>query len=1265
MRMLLVLLRRRRPAPAYAAIDEKTSTCAGPNGPAQAKRSHRPNSVHQVVMNTFVFALSLIEKVSECAPVPGLKGAVGAFHILMQRFEDSEDNMHDFKDFVSGIDSLNHILSMFEDTSTTGRGLTDDLGEQLYVLSRELTVLKGQIKAIKKHSRLRRMIEARHDAQTIVRSFRRVQGFINEVMVGSTLKAEIRLADLWALEHLDKLPRAKDARYDYINRPLCSEGTREGVLKQIMKWVKNPRAHQIYWLNGAAGTGKTTIALTVADILAKDSTIFSASFFCSRESEGRSDARLIFPTFAYLFARCDVQLRNRIVHVIKDSPDIGHALPREQLVKLLIGPLRKVYTGTQRPIVLVLDALDECTGGRAPETILTALATEIRSVPFVKVFVSSRRTAATSDAFSIDALRQRREVFVLHDVEKDVVDADIREYMMDRLGRAAALRGLSTRPWPPGNLINKLVEMAGGLFIFASTVCEFIEARGDLDFRLKEITDRPTNEYTGIDSLYREILEYAIGEFPDQATVDHCRSIIGTIILLQDPLSSYDLSQLLQLPPKHIQGILLDLQSVLSVPDDVHGAIRTLHASFPDFISARARCLPAMYVEPSPQHRMIVMRLLEIMREGLKRNMAYFIRFKLNKEKHFPGSLRYACRYWADHLSRTNAENADDLVEALSHFTESVDFAYCLEVLESLSNPLEELSRGIIEKAEAWLSDMSESPQALTVSLNHARRLLQVDAPGPSLFCLFGLSPDTRYAQREYGRMCSDGTRNGVLESILQWANGPYTSQLYWLNGAAGTGKTTVAMTAADLVTMDRSKLTATFFCSRYSRYRRHVQHLFVSLSILLAAREARFREQLVNAVRRNPQIIQSHPRNQLRILIVEPLQLAGLSGRPIVFVIDALDECRPLEEDAPGKILSALAEHLHKVPSLKVLISTRPSLSLSRELKHASWNMPPIQFNLHDVDRSLVDDDIRRYLFEVLCTNAGIMERLSPNWPPDELLDKLVKKAGGSFIYASFMAQRFVLVGSQKLREIADDPGSEYEGHLGLNLFYGRMLKHILKGDEEKAKHFRAILGFLTHLHKPITLNDFETLVDIPEKALHFRLLELECIVVVSSATNLIRPIHESIRHWLTDKNRALPELFVDSADVHEDILSRLISCMTSGLDRSSRVSMFAIGDIESTSEEPDEGLLDYACRYWVEHLKNTSPASCLQADIENFLETKLVFWIERLYSSGELMVAAAALEHARTWYHEVSQPRHECVKAFADAQQLLMERSMMGALG
>lgn len=50
--------------------------------------------------------------------------------------------------------------------------------------------------------------------------------------------------------------------------------------------------------------------------------------------------------------------------------------------------------------------------------------------------------------------------------------------------------------------------------------------------------------------------------------------------------------------------------------------------------------------------------------------------------------------------------------------------------------------------------------------MHQARKLAGGSMPERILFSIFGLSPDTRYAQRGHGRMCSDGTRNEVLEDV-------------------------------------------------------------------------------------------------------------------------------------------------------------------------------------------------------------------------------------------------------------------------------------------------------------------------------------------------------------------------------------------------------------------------------------------------------------------------------------------------------------------
>jgi len=114
----------------------------------------------------------------------------------------------------------------------------------------------------------------------------------------------------------------------------------------------------------------------------------------------------------------------------------------------------------QPPTLIVIDALDECVADHAPEKILAALASQLVSVPFLRVFVTSRPTSSTEDAFAHKTVQGHQRVFLLHKVERDDVDADIRKYLFHRLGAVAELRGVTTRNWPPAILVEKLVENA-------------------------------------------------------------------------------------------------------------------------------------------------------------------------------------------------------------------------------------------------------------------------------------------------------------------------------------------------------------------------------------------------------------------------------------------------------------------------------------------------------------------------------------------------------------------------------------------------------------------------------------------------------------------------------------------------------------------------------------------------------------------------------------------------------------------------------------
>src|ERR1700677_4746616 len=159
---------------------------------------------------------------------------------------------------------------------------------------------------------------------------------------------------------LETLPRAKKASWDFIPAKECLEGTRIAVLAQIKTWISSPENNMrhVYWLNGLAGTGKTTVAKSIAHFAA-DKDVLGASFFCSRHVTDRSDIAFIFPTLAFQLSERFPQIRAELVNVIRERRDIGHALPSTQFQTLIVKPLQNTGLHMQS-ILMVIDALDEC-----------------------------------------------------------------------------------------------------------------------------------------------------------------------------------------------------------------------------------------------------------------------------------------------------------------------------------------------------------------------------------------------------------------------------------------------------------------------------------------------------------------------------------------------------------------------------------------------------------------------------------------------------------------------------------------------------------------------------------------------------------------------------------------------------------------------------------------------------------------------------------------------------------------------------------------
>ncbi|KZP30699.1 WD40 repeat-like protein [Athelia psychrophila] len=482
--------------------------------------------------------------------------------------------------------------------------------------------------------------------------------------------------------HLEHSVRA---RFDCKGRTACTEQTRIDVIEKIETWTDN--GPPVFWLNGSAGTGKSTIAFTVAKNF-QERGILGASFFCSRDDAECSNSKLIFPTIAYQLACLHPGFRRRLVEVMKERPDIVHSDVAYQLHKLIIEPLATMQDLDQR-CVIVIDALDECRDDNTVSAIFSALSRYVKMLPPLKIFFTSRPEHSMNVGFGESVLQAATLNHVLHEIKLSEVEADIKTYLTSHLELVRSENRIA-KPWPSDAEVDSLSKLSWGLFIFAATSIKFIQSRNYHDpqgqlsriignaMLLKDDISDPRNR---LDQLYMQVLLNAHPK-PSSEMGERLRLILGTIVLLQDHLSLHGIQQLLKQQPgsrfdiQTIRQTLMRLHSIVLVPEGDNDIVRTLHPSFFDFITNPDRCsISQLLVDTSQQHALLLAACLHTM-QRLKRNVCELPESNvLNNEvadlssrimEFIPSELQYACRHWGTHLR--HAAMSEDIWTLLSQF---------------------------------------------------------------------------------------------------------------------------------------------------------------------------------------------------------------------------------------------------------------------------------------------------------------------------------------------------------------------------------------------------------------------------------------------------------------------------------------------------------------------------------------------------------------------------------------------------------------------
>ncbi|KFY68440.1 hypothetical protein V496_01062 [Pseudogymnoascus sp. VKM F-4515 (FW-2607)] len=558
------------------------------------------------------------------------------------------------------------------------------------------------------------------------------------------VEQEAQILDTHQKIVLDKLPSADNAEFDSHDEEhnaRCYQGTRVELLRQIDTWASNRSSERIFWLNGMAGTGKSTISRTVAQTFA-DKGDLGASFFFKRGEGDRGHAGMFITTVATQLIQKLPSLAPHVQDAIEADPGISKKALKQQFNALVLQPLGKIRTHPQSSsIVIVIDALDECDREEDVRTIIR-LFSQVKHITSIQIkfFLTSRPELPIRLGF--EDICGKYEGLALHQVPKAIIKEDISAFLEHQLAiiredynKSVTRNRQLPAHWPGHTAIQSLVGMAIPLFIFATTVCRFINDRkcGQPKDQLAKVLKYETrSQASKLDATYLPVLDQllvGVTISERRALVEEFLQVIGSIIILASPLSAASLDRLLGVPEGTVDSRTDLLHSVLSVPSRPDHPIRLLHLSFRDFlVDTEKRETNPFWVDEKDGHNKLVTRCLKLLStsENLKKDICNLRtperpRADVDKQtidSHLPSDIQYACQYWEpDTDLEWNA--VLQTLEGHSSAVHSVAFSHDSRLLASASDDNTDTATGTLQqtlKGHSW--------SVGSVAFSHDSRLL-------------------------------------------------------------------------------------------------------------------------------------------------------------------------------------------------------------------------------------------------------------------------------------------------------------------------------------------------------------------------------------------------------------------------------------------------------------------------------------------------------------------------------------------------------------
>ncbi|KAH7923203.1 WD40 repeat-like protein [Leucogyrophana mollusca] len=551
----------------------------------------------------------------------------------------------------------------------------------------------------------KRLIQGLHDlqanfetgigAQPVFVSYR-THGVVAEISINQILD-RLMPADMHGSEHSECLP-----------------GTRQELLSRIISWATDINCGQnVFWLHGVAGSGKSTVATTVAKYIGEMHRLGAFICFNWGFAECIQPSKAV-QTLAHKLGMFDKRIGKAISRAIDGYPGINDASLSTQFTELLVRPLSSLASlQDEGTIVVVLDALNECGSESTRASLLQVLKSQLHQIPcFIRILITSR---------PLDDIREALEQQKVHNEDLDISSIsnseDISAFFHEEIKRVKELDQTLSLDWPEDEKIDKLTLCACGLFIWASTALKFI--REDIPTRRLEaiLAGNATEPQAALDQLYKTILKNA-GIWSENNFVVDFHDVLGVVLIAQRPLTTLAIDKLLSTSRiRRSAYVVSRLCSVLSYdPVNPTVPVQILHPSFADFLFDIKRSGQDTwhYINKDSSHRNLAIACLKKL--CLKRNICNMTLANQGwKSENLAEDITYACLFWVDHVVAT----ADSSIALIVPYIEEFLQEHLLQWFEAMS---------ILRKSRETIRLLQNLFRWLPVNLYHNLRAFVQDA---------------------------------------------------------------------------------------------------------------------------------------------------------------------------------------------------------------------------------------------------------------------------------------------------------------------------------------------------------------------------------------------------------------------------------------------------------------------------------------------------------------------------------------------------------